>query len=41
VDDGVSRRVDRLRALGNTIVPYLVYQFLRGIVDIEKARGAI
>ena len=36
VDDGVPNRLDRLRGLGNAVVPQVVEMFGRAIMDINK-----
>jgi DNA (cytosine-5)-methyltransferase 1 len=36
VSNGVPDRVDRIKALGNAVVPQQFYPFFKAIYDIEK-----
>ncbi len=39
VDDGVSNRVDRLKALGNAIVPRVAYEIIKSIKELDRIKG--
>jgi hypothetical protein len=36
VDDGVSDRVHRLKALGNSIVPQIAFEIFRAIEEADR-----
>lgn len=38
-DDGIPNRVDRIKALGNAIVPQIAYELFRTIREVENAKN--
>jgi DNA (cytosine-5)-methyltransferase 1 len=39
VADGVPNRVDRIKCLGNAVVPQQFYPFFAAIAEIEEGRN--